>query len=152
MQCFSYLVSLISFRGKKAEILLPPTKSLVQTKKKLAALPGGGTTPLASALFSVFNLSKKIRSKGFSPSFVLLTDGKGNISLDGEINKEKSKIEIKKLSALILYEKLPSILIDTSIRPKRESKELSDLLNSTYIFLPKANSQSLSKVISKEIG
>ena len=41
-------VALISFRGQEAEVLLEPTRSLVQTKRKLAALPGGGATPLAA--------------------------------------------------------------------------------------------------------
>ena len=39
------------------------------------------------------------KSKGFSPSFVLLTDGKGNISLDGEINKETAEMVTKTLKS-----------------------------------------------------
>ena len=34
-------VALVSFRGKEAEVLLSPTRSLVQTKRRLANLPGG---------------------------------------------------------------------------------------------------------------
>ena len=37
-------VCLIAFRGTEAELLLPPTRSLVQTKRRLAGLPGGGGT------------------------------------------------------------------------------------------------------------
>ncbi len=33
-------VALVAFRGAGAEVLLPPTRSLVQTKRRLAALPG----------------------------------------------------------------------------------------------------------------
>ncbi|WP_397544794.1 VWA domain-containing protein, partial [Roseovarius salis] len=37
-------VAVVAFRGKGAEILLPPTRSLVQAKRRLAGMPGGGGT------------------------------------------------------------------------------------------------------------
>ena len=43
-------VALIAFRGTTAELLLPPTNSLVRAKRSLAGLPGGGGTPMAAAL------------------------------------------------------------------------------------------------------
>ncbi|MDT8346143.1 MAG: VWA domain-containing protein, partial [Thermohalobaculum sp.] len=43
-------VALISFRGQGAELVLPPTRSLLRAKRTLSGLPGGGGTPLASAL------------------------------------------------------------------------------------------------------
>jgi hypothetical protein len=43
-------VCVLAFRGAKAEVLLPPTRSLVRAKRALAGLPGGGGTPLALAL------------------------------------------------------------------------------------------------------
>ena len=36
-------VALLAFRGGGAELLLPPTRSLVRAKRSLAGLPGGGT-------------------------------------------------------------------------------------------------------------
>ncbi|MEM9638668.1 MAG: VWA domain-containing protein, partial [Pseudomonadota bacterium] len=76
-------VALVSFRGSEAELLLPPTRSLVQTKRRLASLPGGGGTPLATGLRQAFELATQARSKGLTPTLVLLTDGRANIALDG---------------------------------------------------------------------
>ena len=46
-------VALVAFRGTDAELVLPPTRSLVQTKSRLAGVPGGGGTPLAARIRSV---------------------------------------------------------------------------------------------------
>ncbi|MFY7960971.1 MAG: magnesium chelatase subunit D, partial [Elsteraceae bacterium] len=43
-------VAVMAFRGRGAELLLPPTRSLVRAKRSLAAMPGGGGTPLASGI------------------------------------------------------------------------------------------------------
>ena len=43
-------VAVIAFRGAGAELLLPPTRSLVRAKRSLAGLPGGGGTPLAAGI------------------------------------------------------------------------------------------------------
>ena len=53
-----------------AECLLPPTRSLVQTKRKLSALPGGGGTPLASGLKSAMELALQARGRGMTPVIV----------------------------------------------------------------------------------
>jgi magnesium chelatase subunit D len=43
-------VAVIAFRGAGAEVLLEPTRALARARRGLAALPGGGATPLAAAL------------------------------------------------------------------------------------------------------
>ena len=57
-------VALVAFRGDGADVLLPPTRSLVQTKRRLEQLPGGGGTPLASGLKAALELAGLCAGQG----------------------------------------------------------------------------------------
>ena len=57
-------VALIAFRGVAAELLMPPTRSLARAKRCLASLPGGGGTPLASAIDAAAALAEGERPRG----------------------------------------------------------------------------------------
>ena len=145
-------VALISFRGDSAKIELPPTRSLVQTKKRLAGLPAGGGTPLASGLSVSFNLAMQSRIRGLTPTLAILTDGKGNIDLHGAASRSKAKLDTDKCAQQIREEKIPCMVIDSSNRPQEPAKALADQLDATYLALPRANSKRLSKAISKALG
>jgi Mg-chelatase subunit ChlD len=77
-------VALIAFRDDKADLLLPPTRSLVRAKGSLTALAGGGGTPLANAIDAGLLLSETERRRGRTPVMVLLTDGQANVARDGK--------------------------------------------------------------------
>ena len=77
-------VALVAFRGTQAQLLLPPTRSLVRAKRSLAGLPGGGTTPLASGIEAAVALANDARGRGQAPAIVLMTDGRANVGLDGQ--------------------------------------------------------------------
>ena len=141
-------VALISFRGQTAQIELPPTRSLVQTKKRLAGLPAGGGTPLASGLSVSYNLALQAKSRGLTPSLAFLTDGKGNIALNGTPSRVISASETKDLAQKISSAKIPTIVIDISNRPQSEAKDLARNLMATYLALPRANSRSLSTAVT----
>lgn len=67
-------VAVLAFRGRGAELLLPPTRSLVRAKRSLAGLPGGGGTPLASGIDAAAALAASIKRRGETPIVVLLSD------------------------------------------------------------------------------
>jgi magnesium chelatase subunit D len=141
-------VALIAFRGTEADILLPPTRSLVQTKRRLASLPGGGGTPLASGLLAAMTLSESARKRGQTPTIVILTDGRSNIALDGTPNRKIAAEDAVAMGHQIRASGFDTIVIDTGNRPEQSLKSLADAMAGHYITLPRADAKHLSETIS----
>lgn len=144
-------VSLIAFRGTEAEVLLPPNKSLVQTKKRLAALPGGGGTPLASGLLEARAMVDAGRSKGLTPSVILITDGRANVALDGTPNRAQARTDATRCATALTATNVPSLVIDMSNRPQAGLKDLAKTLQGDYIALPRADAHKLSAAVSASL-
>ena len=145
-------VALVAFRGHQAELCLPPSRSLVQTKRRLAGLPGGGATPLASALQLALATAEQARGHGMTPTLAFLTDGRGNIALDGSANRAQAAEEATQLARAIAARGVPSLVIDTSLRPKPQLAALSAEMRATLIALPRADARSLSATLSAALG
>ncbi len=62
-------VAVLAFRGRGAQLLLPPTRSLVRAKRSLAGLPGGGGTPLAAGIDAGSALAGDVRRRGGTPTW-----------------------------------------------------------------------------------
>ncbi len=141
-------VALIAFRGAEADLLLPPTRSLVQTKRRLANLPGGGGTPLATGLQAAAMLALQSRSKGLSPTLVVLTDGRANIALDGSADRARAMTDAETVARFARSQTLQSLLIDTGARPHATLKALSAQAGGRYLALPRADAQALTGAVS----
>ena len=140
-------VALIAMRGAAAETLLPPTRSLVQTKRRLAALPGGGGTPLASGLEAALTLALGARRRGRDPVLVVLTDGKANIARDGRPGRAAARADAEEMARVLRGAALPTLLIDTSPRPQRPAAELAAALDATYLPLPRADARGIGQSV-----
>ncbi len=145
-------VALVAFRGTEAELLLPPTRSLVQTKRRLAALPGGGGTPLAAGLRTAFELAGQVRGRGMTPSLALLTDGRANIALDGRADRRAAGADAERLADACRAEGLPALVIDTATRPQRGLEALAHRLGAAYLPMPRADAHGLSAAVTGALG
>ena len=141
-------VALISFRGTEAEILLPPTRSLVQTKRRLSALPGGGGTPLASGLQSALTLAQQSASKGLTPTVILLTDGRANIALDGTANSAQAGADATQMARALRAQNIAALVIDMSNRPQPALQDLGRALDAPYVALPRADAHRLTGAVT----
>lgn len=145
-------VALIAFRGTRADVLLPPTRSLVQTKRRLAALPGGGGTPLASGLQAALTLAESTRSKGLTPTIAILSDGRANIALDGSADRITAAKDARDIARLVTARQTAALVIDTGNRPQKALQELALDLNAPYLPLPRADAQRVSEAIGAMIA
>ena len=140
-------VCVVGFRGTQAEVLLPPTKSLVRAKRSLAGLPGGGGTPLPHAMKLALELALQQRRLGVTPSLVMLCDGRANVSLQGSGGRAQAFQESLSLANAWRSQGLQSIWIDTSARPEPQAEQLAHAMGARYVPLPQANSQRMAQVV-----
>ena len=140
-------VALIAFRQSAAEILLPPTRSLTRARRALAALPGGGGTPLAAGLIAAGQLAESAMRSGQTALIAVLTDGKGNVAMDGSANRTVAMEEANQAARNLAMLGVSSIVIDISPRPREEAAELAAALNGRYLPLPQAQSAAMVAAI-----
>ena len=104
-------VGLISFRGTRAELLLPPTNSVDLAKIHLQDMPTGGRTPLSAGLFKALEIieNERIKDRDVLPLLVLLSDGRGNVALGHDSPLDEAYAG----AGIIGEEKIPSVVVDT---------------------------------------
>ncbi len=137
-------VALVAFRGRGAELLLPPTRSLVRAKRSLAGLPGGGGTPLAAGIRLALETALGVRRKGETPVLIFLTDGRANVALDGQPDRPRASDEALAAARAVGAEEVATLLVDTSPRPRQVARQLAEAMAASYLALPHAGAEVLS--------
>jgi magnesium chelatase subunit D len=141
-------VALLSFRGHQAELLLAPTRSLVRAKRALAGLPGGGGTPLASALLAAQGLARAVQQRGHTPVLVLLTDGRANIARDGSPGREAAMADALAAARVLAADGHHALWLDTATQPQATAQALAVACAAHYVPLPHADARSLARAVA----
>lgn len=142
-------VAMLVFGGKKSDLALPPTRSLVRAKRSLSGLPAGGGTPLASGIDAALGLAQAARGKGQTPLIVLLTDGRANIARDGRAGRQTARDDAIASARILRASGVKTLLIDTSPRPDPRAEELAGCMGAIYLALPYLNSGALSSAVKQ---
>lgn len=146
-------VGMMAFRRDSAELILPPTRSVEYSYRKLEELPTGGKTPLAEALLKASDfMTAYTRSHPGEPCYVVLvTDGRANVPLrEGEDANE----EVRRLSAGISVPGTKWVVIDAGSGYARfdNAERLAEGLRGTYFRLEELDADRLAEVVRTAIG
>ncbi len=131
-------VAVLAFRGDGCELLLPPTRSLARAKRSLAALPGGGGTPLAAGIEAARELAAQIGRAGETPIVVMLTDGRANVARDGRHGRARATEDALEAA---------DAFIDTSSQPGEASRVMAERMGAASVPLPHAGAAGLSQAV-----
>lgn len=138
-------VALISFRERRAEILLHASQSSSLVKSRLDAMPVGGATPLSAALVCALEVARRAATRGIQDCKLLIfTDGRANVPLNGETEKDRAtlkhviNLEVAQLGAALQRRRVASVVVDTQNRftASGEGQHLADALDGRYVYLP----------------
>jgi magnesium chelatase subunit D len=105
-------VAVVVFKNRTAEVVLRPTSSVSLAQRRLERMSVGGTTPLTHGLMAGYKVVKneQARDPSVRPLMVLISDGRGNISMF----KEEPLVEAQKIAGLISAEKIEALVIDSA--------------------------------------
>lgn len=144
-------VALVSFRSKTAEVLLPPTRSLERAKRALSSMPGGGGTPLAAGLDQAFAVALQVKRGGGTPTIIMLTDGRANVTREGEGNKVKALEETMASARRLAAEGIDAMVIDVSPEPKHHARALADAMQARYLPMPRAGAHDIARPVNRAL-
>jgi magnesium chelatase subunit D len=148
-------VALVAFRGRGAEIVLPPTRSTARARRALAGLPAGGGTPIANGLDVALALADQIQHKGQTPLLVLMTDGRANIARDGTPGRPQALQDAIDAGRRIRASGVSALAIDTSpptSRPDAPSFLIAEAMQAIYVKLPYANATMVNEAVRAAVG
>lgn len=141
-------VALIAFRKSGAEVLVPPTRSLVRARRLLADLPGGGGTPIAAGIDTAAALAIQSAARGRTPTIVLMSDGRANVALSGEGGREAAQADALSAARRLRGAGMRVLFFDTSMRPEPLASALAAEMGAAYYPLPHADARLVAAAVA----
>jgi magnesium chelatase subunit D len=150
-------VALISFRRQGATVNLPLTTSVDMAGKLLAEMPVGGRTPLSAGLSTTHREVRNtlIKNPLARPIVILITDGRGNVSLEGESKGLAPFEEALKLArAMSQEDRVKYAVVDTEesgVMHFGLAVRLAEALGAEYFRTEDLKAQTLVDIVKQQM-
>lgn len=160
-------ISLISFHDNRAEVLVPPTKSMALTKKRLETMPCGGGSPLAHALMLAAQVGLntiKVKQAVGRVVIVCITDGRANIPLElsdtgsWSGGKNMPSRDFLKEEVLACAQKLAALSVDFVCIDTEDSfvgtgmaKDIATAALGKYMHIGKAEESVVAHIVKQQL-
>ena len=165
-------VSLISFRGSGAQVMLPPTGSVDLAQVCLQEMPTGGRTPLGQGLLKALELveAETMKDRDVLPLIVLLSDGRANVGLSNpgvshevpDDRREQTGLaaggfsdlrDVQAVASLVQAQQVPSVVIDTESGFIRLglARPIAEAMGGRYLQLEDLQADSLTRAVQQEL-
>jgi magnesium chelatase subunit D len=133
-------VGLITFRGRRAEILVPPTNSVELAERCLRRMPTGGRTPLAAGLELAHQTlyTHLQRDSSLTPLLVLVTDGRANVGRSSQLQQAAISLAQAEVKTLVLDSEQGFVRLGAA-------REIAAWLGAEYLLLDDMRSEAISR-------
>merc|ERR1719327_509958 len=161
-------ISLIPFQGDAADVLVPPTRSIALTKKRLETMACGGGSPLAHALSMAARTGMNAQKSGDVGKVVVVCigDGRANVPLDVSLgtaeplepgtkpDRQALKDELDTAKQLGSIPGFSLLMLDTENKfvSTGLAKDIADAAQGRYFKLPKTNEAAIAELTQGAVG
>ena len=145
-------IAMVTFRGSDAQVVLPPTRSAERGYRLLQQVQTGGKTPLNAGITKALTViqSQLRQQPELMPMLIVITDGKGNVSIDSSKKPMQELIEIgEKVSKISQIETMVIDIERSGLMRFGIAQKLADAMGGKYCKLDQLKSQAIVDIVKK---
>ena len=144
-------IAIVAFKGTDAEVVLPPSRSILRARRVLDDLTIGGGTPLTAGLARALEVAERAANQEPEEVVLLLfTDGGANVPLqlngfnDRRSRRKQIESEVSQLGSKLRSARVQTIVVEThnGFASNGETQSLAGLLGAQHLRLGPSGSSS----------
>jgi len=147
-------IGMVAFKGKDAELILPPCSSVDLALSRLQELPTGGKTPLSAGLSRALQLlqGELRKDEETKPMMVLISDGRANVGMGGKIRDELMEISERSKQMGVHTLVIDTEVVESSFMDMRLGycHEIADTCGGKYYPISSLSPEALYNIVNGE--